>query len=609
MTAFRKNKMVLTAQGEKDFNRILLTSVIKRLSELVPLLVIVRFLSLLAGFLENPAAGISTRQLAGAGAWGIAGFAGMLTAVKLAYRTNYIPTYHEMERLRLNIAEHIRLLPQNVLEKRNVSQLMNSFMDDCAVIERVYSNMAPNVTADIAALVVFAVLLAFVDLRLTAALVLVVPLALGIQTASLSLQRKLILFQAKKRQTTGVRIGEFLDHIRVIRAYGLRESAYEDLKEALEELMQASMRMEFTAGVFVAGADSVLQLGTGLTVCAAALLWQAGKTGSLPVLIFFIAVLRYYEPAAALITALSNLSYAETSLKRVRDLFAEEVLSGEETKIPESVEIVFEDVSFSYGSRKAGSAAGQPALSHVSCVFPAGKITAVVGPSGSGKSTLGKLLLGQMRPDSGRILIGGRDLARMDPETAFSLFSAVLQEVVLFPDPVEENIRMGNREASRAEILEAAEKACCMEFISALPQGMDTVLAEDGKTLSQGERQRLTIARAILKKAPILFLDEPAASLDLRNERLVTEALSNYLSGNGTVIMITHRLRAAMRADRILVMDGGRLVRQGTHEELIREEGVYSRLFRFQEAPGGPAVQDYGTRVRLPGARGTAQPS
>ena len=551
MTVFWRKMLVLTGQGWKDFRAILFTAVLKKLAELIPLLVIVRLLDLLCRFLTDSAGAVVSGGLIGAGVLGAAGFALMLAVIKLAYRTNYIPTYHEMQRLRLNIAEHMRLIPQNVLERSNFAQMTGSMMDDCAAIERVYSSMAPQVTADIAALVISSLILAFVDLRLAVILILVVPFALGVQAASLSLQKKLIRFQADKKLTTGIKIEEYLDHIRVIRAYGQRQEAYRDLQQALTDLMQASMRMEFTAGIFVAGSDSILQLGTGLTIFAAAWLLQKGLIQHLSVLIFFIAVLRYYEPAAALITAMSNLSYAETSLKRVRTIFAEKELSGEDTQLPEAMDVVFENVSFSYGGGTG------MALRNVSCVFPAGKITAIVGPSGSGKSTLGKLLLRQMEPDSGRILIGGRNLADMNPETAYSLFSAVFQDVVLFPDTVEENIRMGNRDADAEEVLEAARKACCMDFISALPDGMNTVLADNGRTLSQGERQRLTIARAILKKAPIIFLDEPAASLDMKNEKLVTQALSNYLSGHGTVIMITHRMHTAMRADHIVALDRG----------------------------------------------------
>lgn len=225
-------------------------------------------------------------------------------------------------------------------------------------------------------------------------------------------------------------------------------------------------------------------------------------------------------------------------------------------------------------------------LEDVSLTFPEKTITALVGPSGSGKSTIARLTGRFWDVEKGQITLGGVSLKDMATETLLSQISMVFQDVYLFHDTIENNIRMGKEGATREEIIEAAKKASCHEFIMALPEGYDTMVGEGGSTLSGGEKQRISIARALLKDAPIVLLDEATASLDPENEVLIQSAISELVYEK-TVIMVAHRLQSVVNADQIVVLDKGRVKEVGNHEELLRKNGMYAHLWEEQEQIAG----------------------
>lgn len=211
-----------------------------------------------------------------------------------------------------------------------------------------------------------------------------------------------------------------------------------------------------------------------------------------------------------------------------------------------------------------------------------GSLTALVGPSGSGKSTLMKLCARFYDPQKGKVLLNGQDMKKLEPESLMKHISMVFQDVYLFQDTIKNNIRFGKSNATDAEIEAAARKACCHDFIMRLPGGYDTMVGEGGCTLSGGEKQRLSIARAILKEAPVVLLDEATASLDPENEVEVQKAINTLIEGR-TVIVIAHRLKTIRNADKIIVLEDGHIAEQGTHEELLRNQGLYHKLWSIQE--------------------------
>lgn len=241
---------------------------------------------------------------------------------------------------------------------------------------------------------------------------------------------------------------------------------------------------------------------------------------------------------------------------------------------PETHNIAFENVDFSYGERKI--------LDGISFAVKEKTTTAIVGPSGSGKSTMCSLIARFWDVNGGRVTIGGRDVREFTLDSLMKNISMVFQNVYLFSDTVENNIKFGCPNASHEQVVEAAKKACCHDFIMKLPKGYDTVLEEGGASLSGGERQRLSIARAILKDSPIIILDEATANVDPENEDRLQAAIEALMKDK-TIIMIAHRLKTVRRADQILVLDGGQIVQRGTHAELAKQEGIYSRFIRQRE--------------------------
>jgi ATP-binding cassette subfamily B protein len=261
-------------------------------------------------------------------------------------------------------------------------------------------------------------------------------------------------------------------------------------------------------------------------------------------------------------------------------------MEGETDKELKSFDIEFDHVSFRYHEADTKDEA---VIKNLSVCIPSGGTTALVGPSGCGKSTLSKLIARFWDVNSGAIKIDGIDIKTLEPEHLMSYMSFVFQDVVLFHDTIYNNIRIGNRNATRDQVVEAAKAACCDEFINNLEEGYDTMLGENGGTLSGGERQRISIARALLKNAPIVLLDEVTASLDPENEVLIQQAISRLIAGK-TVLVIAHRLRTVAGADKIIVLDHGELVEEGTHESLLDRKGLYEKLYRIQQESLGWSV-------------------
>lgn len=247
-----------------------------------------------------------------------------------------------------------------------------------------------------------------------------------------------------------------------------------------------------------------------------------------------------------------------------------------------SHDIIFDHVSFGYGEKEI--------LHNVSADFRPGTMTAIVGPSGSGKSTMLRLIARFYDPQSGTVRFGGTDEKAIDPEKLMSKISVVFQDVYLFQDTIESNIRYGKENATHEEIIVAAKLAHCHEFIMKLPEGYQTMVGEGGSTLSGGEKQRISIARAILKDAPVLLLDEATSSLDPENELDVQRALEELVKGR-TVVMIAHKLKTVAGADQILMLDQGEIVERGTHAELLQNGKKYAHLWNVQQETSGWQIQ------------------
>ena len=376
---------------------------------------------------------------------------------------------------------------------------------------------------------------------------------------------------APKRQRDEARLVEAvleqLQGMSVIKSFNLTGKGDKRVRQALEDSRANNLAVEKLFTPYIWGQEMVLHLFSVLILAASVGLCLTGAMSLANALMAVIVSFLIFSQIQSAGSGVSALRLVGSSIDHANQVDDIPEMDQRGTAIrPESHEIVFDHVNFSYGSR--------PILKDVSLTIPDRTTTAIVGPSGSGKTTLCNLIARFWDVDGGRVTIGGRDVREYTLESLMEQVSMVFQRVYLFADTVENNIKFGCPDATHEQVVEVAKKACCHDFISALPDGYNTVIGEGGATLSGGEKQRISIARCLLKDAPIVIFDEATANVDPENEDQLQKAME-ALTREKTVLMIAHRLKTVRGADQILVVDQGRVVQKGTHDELIRQAGIY----------------------------------
>ena len=489
------------------------------------------------------------------------------------YKATYGLVYREVKATRLRLAERLRKLPLGYFGKRDLADLTETLMGDVNRMEHVWSHVLGYLYGSYISTAVIAVCLLWYDWRLAIACLWGVPVAFVLLFGS----RKSTERQAEQTKEAAVRVSdgmqEALENVREIRAANQEERYLTGLYRKIDDHERVMVRGELVTGLFVNGASVIMRLGVATTILVGAQLILAGQIDFMLLFLFLMVITRIYAPFDQSLALIAELFVSQVSADRMNGLFDTPIAEGTETFCPKGHDIVFDHVDFAYDK--------EAVLQDVSFTAREGEITALVGPSGSGKSTCARLAARLWDVTAGSIRVGGVDIATVDPEMLLSDYSMVFQEVVLFDDTVMENIRLGKRGASDAEVIAAAKAANCQEFVSKLPQGYQTPIGENGAKLSGGERQRISIARALLKDAPIVLLDEATASLDVENETKVQEALSRLLTGK-TVLVIAHRMRTVAAADHIVVLKEGKVAQQGTPKELMAQGGLYRRMVELQ---------------------------
>ena len=470
-------------------------------------------------------------------------------------------------------AEHIRKLPLGVLDEGGQARLTNTLMSDIAVTERGMTHVLPQVASGIAIVFIACVVLACVDWHLAAASLLGLPLSIVILAAGRNLRERRDERLSAARVEVASSLQDFFYGIEPVKASGEAEPVMNRVRSACEAYRDACIDQERVTGALNHLSGIALKAGLPATLAVAAAL-VGTEIDPLVLVLFLMVGTRMYDPLSAAIMNWAELETSARAGRRVLEVLEQKPLPG--SGGIEGTELSMEGVGFTYpGSDSA-------ALEGVSILARTGSRIAVVGPSGSGKSTLLKLAARFYDPASGAVKLGGADISHASPESYYENVSMVFQDVYLFKDTVENNIRYGREDATHEEVVEAAKAARCHGFIEALPQGYQTPVGERGSTLSGGERQRIAIARAILKNAPVVLLDEATSALDPINEREVQKALGALLRGR-TVVMVAHSLRSVRGADEIAVLERGRIAERGTHDRLMEEGGLYASFYRLQE--------------------------
>ena len=487
---------------------------------------------------------------------------------------------------RIEMGEHLKKLSMGFFNNRDAGELSTVILRDYTEIETFSQQLLPQVATIVIRFVLAGIVLASFDIRMMLAVFFVIPLAIPFAFISMKRMEKEGAYLQKSQQETSSAILEYVGGIRDLKAFHLVGEHFETLKKSLENQREAAVNIETKAAAPISMIGRfLLNCGIGVVMLVGGYLFTGGSLHPFYYMVFMILSLTLYDPVLLLFTFVADCSRMTRSGNRIRALFEEKPIEeSENPKTPKKFDIEFSNVSFGYSK-------GKEVLHDINMKLEEKSVTALVGSSGSGKSTITRLIARFWDVDKGKVTIGGVSIKDMSSEELMAYISMVFQDVYLFRNTIAENIRMGYPDATDEEVIEAAKKAACHDFISALPNGYQTIVGEGGSTLSGGEKQRISIARALLKDAPIVLLDEATASLDPENEVLIQQAISALVEQK-TVIVIAHRLQSICNADKIIVLNEGNIKEEGTHEELLEMEGIYATLWREQNRAGSWRIRD-----------------
>lgn len=475
--------------------------------------------------------------------------------------------YDTCARKRVEIAEHMRYLPMGYFNEKSLGQITSVTTNVMQNLENVATRVIMMVCEGLLTTSLITVMLFFFDWRI--ALVLLCGFAVFL-FANRFLQQAAGTMAGQKidsDERVVEKVMEYLQGMAEVKAYHLTGTKSRELNDAISANVKVNSDMELTLIPRMSAQNLIAKLTGVCMVVLSCFFYCRGSMDALTAIVMVISAFIVYASLETAGNYSALLRVVDVSVSRAQEILdtPQMDISGEMIT-PENRNLAAEDVEFSYEKKKV--------IDGVSVQIPEKTTTAIVGPSGGGKTTLVNLLARFWDVDAGTVTLGGRNVKDYDMDSLMENFSFVFQNVYLFHDTIANNIRFGQPDAPMEKVVEAAKKACCHEFIEALPEGYDTVIGEGGASLSGGEKQRISIARAMMKDAPVIFLDEATANVDPENENDLMKAIQ-ALTKEKTVIMIAHRLKTVEHADQILVVDHGKIVQQGTHKKLMEEEGIY----------------------------------
>lgn len=569
-----QKKYALSDQGAKDLLKAIVYSVLANISLMLPVALLALVLNTMLPVVlktEGKASGIVGYTIVG-----IIILAVIFILHYLQYTKAYIGTYEESKRRRITLAEKLRTLPLGFFHERDLSDLTSTIMGDCASFEHAFSHTVPQFFGALISTAIVCIVLLIMNFEMGLALLWVAPVAFAIVLLSRKWQERLGKKYMTQRLNLSEGIQECLETVQDIKACNQEEAYLKKLDEKMDIAEKAQISSEMVSASLLTTGQMILRLGLATVIVVGSSLILNGNINLFTYILYLIAASRLYDPLSGAMANMAELFGVNLQVNRLKEIQDYPLESGQKNYQTKGYDITFDHVKFSYE-------AGKPVLNDVSFTAKQGQVTALVGPSGGGKSTIAKLAAKFYDLDGGKITLGSVDIANLDSVALMKDFSIVFQDVVLFNNTIMENIRIGRKGASDEEVIAAAKAAKCHEFIEKLPQGYQTVIGENGSTLSGGECQRLSIARALLKDAPVILLDEATASLDVDSETQIQEAISELVGGK-TVLVIAHRLRTIEAADQIVVLDKGVVAESGNHETLMKKHGLYRKLVDLQTA-------------------------
>ena len=493
----------------------------------------------------------------------------MFLVARWDYVRLYTNVYNESANSRIDLAERLKKLPLSYFGKRDLADLAETMMNDMNLYETIFSHAVPHIYSTAISTGVIALMLIIYNPKLAFAALWVIPISLLIIFLSKKSQKKVVQNWIDDNRKVFDDLQEKIEQIEQIKSYNLEEQMLKDFFKKLNMSTKQKTKGEIVAGTLTGIATAILKLGIISVAVVGVNMLIAGEINILVYIAFLMMTTSIYLPIEGIITFMSMIVMLDAVVGRIKEIKTMPIQEGKKNMEITNYDIEFKDVYFGYDNYSV--------INGVSFIAKQGEITALIGSSGSGKTTVAKLAARFWDIDRGKILIGGKDISEVDPETLLKNFSIVFQDVILFNTSIKDNIKIGKKNATDEEITRAAKIARCDDFINKMPNGIDTIIGENGQRLSGGERQRISIARAILKDAPIILLDEATASLDVENESLIQEALSELIKEK-TVIVIAHRLRTIRNADKIVLLNAGKIEAVGTDSELCKSSEFYKAM-------------------------------
>lgn len=480
---------------------------------------------------------------------------------------------------RIEIAEHLKYLPMGYFNKNSLGYITSVATNSMEALADVATRVVMMVTQGILTTAVVVLMICLFDFRIGVIAVIGVALYFGVNTLLQKKAKTLAPIKDNSDRKLVEKVLEYIHGIAEVKSYNLTGEKSKALNNAIDENTEANIKTEvsFVPIMFL---QTLISKLLGVVIAFSSVIFYLN--GTMELLNSVVMIISAFILFGALDTAgnySALLRSVDLSVNKAKSVLEMPTMNLDGKNItPKNYDIDVENIEFSYDKRKI--------INGISIHIPEKTTTAIVGPSGGGKTTLCHLISRFWDVDKGSIKLGGVNVKDYNMDSLMKNFSFVFQNVYLFKDTIANNIRFGQPDASMEKVIEAAKKACCHDFIISLPNGYDTVIGEGGANLSGGEKQRISIARAIMKDAPVIILDEATANIDPESEQELITAIE-ALTREKTILMIAHRLKTVRHADKILVIDNGKIVQSGTHEQLMQEEGIYHRFVESRELAVG----------------------